>query len=66
MAVDTIKRNKRQAEWKKENADRIGLLFEKGTKEKLDAASKVLGVTRSEFVRQAIAEKLERMQEKGL
>ena len=58
MAVDTVKRNKRQSEWIKNNQERINLLFEKGTKARIDNACKVLGISKSEFARQAIEEKL--------
>lgn len=58
MAVDTVKRNKRQSEWIKNNQERINLLFEKGTKSRIDNACKVLGISKSEFARQAIEEKL--------
>ena len=60
MAVDTKKRNTRQQTWINENKERINLLFEKGTKERLKEAAAAANVTISEFVRQAIEEKLEK------
>lgn len=59
MAVDTKKRNTRQQTWINENKERINLIFEKGTKERLQEAAKASNVTISEYVRQAINEKLE-------
>lgn len=60
MAVDTKKRNTRQQTWINENKERINLLFEKGTKERLKEAAAAANVTISEYVRQAIEEKLEK------
>ena len=62
MAVNTEKRNKRQREWRKENKERMDLDFEKGTKARIDAACKALGVSRSAFVRDAITEKLKSLE----
>ena len=62
MAEDLVKKNKRCREWKKANTERIDILFEKGTKARLEAACQVLGITRSDFVRQAIDEKLKRIE----
>lgn len=58
MAVDTQKRNTRQNEWNRQNIERISLVFQKGTKSRIDNACKVLGISKSEFARQAIEEKL--------
>ncbi len=58
MAVDTEKRNKRQYEWQKENTDRINFTMPKGTKDQIKEASEKLGIKPSEFIRQAINEKL--------
>jgi predicted DNA-binding protein len=58
MAVDTAKRNKRQDEWKKANKDRINFVMPKGTKERIQEGAQVLGISSSEFIRQAIEEKL--------
>lgn len=60
MAVDTKKRNTRQQTWINENKERINLIFEKGTKERLKEAAAAANVTISEYVRQAIEEKLEK------
>lgn len=62
MAVDTKKRNTRQQNWINENKERINLLFEKGTKERLKEAAAAANVTISEYVRQAIEEKLEKQE----
>ena len=35
MAEDTVKRNKRQTEWKKASKDRVELLLPKGYKDRL-------------------------------
>lgn len=59
--MDTMKRNSRQYRWIVENKERINLLFPKGTKEELQKAADILGVSLSEFVRQAIREKIDRM-----
>lgn len=59
--MDTMKRNSRQYRWIVENKERINLLFPKGTKEELQKAADTLGVSLSEFVRQAIREKIDRM-----
>lgn len=59
MAVDTKKRNTRQQTWINENKERINLIFEKGTKERLKEAAAASNITISEYVRQAINEKLE-------
>lgn len=55
--VDTVKRNKRQYDWQKENIERINVVFEKGTKEKILAtgAESVSG-----FIREAVEEKLKK------
>lgn len=59
MAVDTKKRNTRQQNWINENKERINLLFEKGTKERLSQAAAASGVSLSEYVRNAINSKLQ-------
>lgn len=58
MAVDTVKRNKRQYEWIKENADRLSFIMPKGTKEKIKEAAKLAGVSASAWVLDAIETKL--------
>lgn len=47
-------------EYKKQNYDRIICLSPKGTKEKIQVAADCEGVSISEWIRQAITEKLER------
>lgn len=61
MPVDTVKRNKRQDQWKKENCDRINFVMPKGTKEKIKTAAEKIGVSSSEFIRAAINEKLDKI-----
>ena len=60
MAVDTIKRNRRQNAWQKENADRINFVMPKGYKQMINDAAQEMGMSASEFIREAIREKLER------
>lgn len=62
MAMDIEKRNKRQYQWIVENKERISMLFPKGTKGKLETVSKKLGISKSEFVRQAIQEKIDTLE----
>jgi post-segregation antitoxin (ccd killing protein) len=59
--MDTLKRNNRQYKWQTENRERINMLFPVGTREELKNAADDLGISMSEFVRQAIREKLDRM-----
>jgi len=58
--MDTEKRNKRQYQWQKENTDRINFTMPKGTKELIKAAARAQHITPSEFIRQAIDEKLDK------
>ena len=58
MPVNIEKRNTRQNTWQKENKDRINFLMDKGTKERIKAAADQAGQTSSEFIREAIEEKL--------
>ena len=60
MAVDTQKRNKRQYAWQKENTDRINFVMPKGMKQQIQDAAEKNGMTSSEFIRDAIVEKLNR------
>jgi uncharacterized protein (DUF1778 family) len=60
MAVDTKKRNTRQQNWVNENRERINLLFDKGTKERLTQAAAASGVSISEYVRNAVNSKLQK------
>lgn len=45
-------------QFKKKNYDRINFLMPKGTKERIQEGAQVLGISSSEFIRQAIEEKL--------
>lgn len=58
MAVDIEKRNKRQNSWIKENTDRINFTMPKGMKEQIQEAANAAGVSPSEWIREAITEKL--------
>lgn len=60
--MDTKVRNSRQYRWQMENRERINLLFPKGTRGDLEAVCAKLGVSKSEFVRQAIREKIDRLE----
>ena len=62
MPVDIEKRNKRQYNWQKENTDRINFTMPKGTKEQIKEAADKIGVKPAELIRQAIAEKLEKIE----
>lgn len=58
MAVDTKKRNTRQQKWINENKERLNLLFDNGTKERLTKAAAASNVSLSEYVRNAVNTKL--------
>ena len=58
MAEDIQKRNKRQNLWKKENRDRINILFSKGLKEKITEAANASGVSMSNYIETAVNEKM--------
>lgn len=64
MAVNIEKRNQRQNAWQKENKDRINFLMEKGTKDRIKAAADQAGIKPSEFIREAIEEKLQKTEKK--
>ncbi len=53
-------KNKYDNNYKKQMYDRLNFLMPKGTKEKIQAAAESKGIASSEWVRQAIFEKLER------
>lgn len=55
-----IKRNQRQESWKKENRERINLLFPKGTKKKILEDIQDTKISISEYVLMAINEKIEK------
>lgn len=54
------KRNQRQDQWKRDNRERINILFPKGTKDRIKVAADELKISVSEFVLQAINEKINR------
>ena len=58
MAINIEKRNTRQNTWQKENKERINILFDKGTKDRIKLGADKLAISSSEFIRQAIEEKL--------
>ncbi len=58
MAEEKFDANKYDAKYKKEHYERINVLFQKGTREKIDKAAKKLDINISEFIRQAVDEKL--------
>lgn len=47
----------------KENKDRLNFIMEKGTRDRINQAAKALNISASEFVRQAIEEKISRLNE---
>lgn len=59
MAEDIEKRNKRQNQWIKDNADRINFMMPKGTKERLQTAAYKHKTSVSDYIRQAINAALE-------
>ncbi|SER63175.1 Ribbon-helix-helix protein, copG family [Butyrivibrio fibrisolvens] len=62
MSENIPKRNKRQNNWQKNNKERINILYDKGTKERIKAAAEKANISTSELVRQAINEKLEQLE----
>lgn len=60
MAVDKEKRNARQNQWIRDNAERLTFIMPKGTKEKIQQAAYKNKISASEYVRQAISAALER------
>lgn len=59
--IDTKKRNLRQYNWQKENAERISFIMPIGTKDKIKEAAQLLNISSSEFIRSAIKEKIDRV-----
>jgi hypothetical protein len=57
---DTVKRNRRQYEWKLKNTDRISMAFTRGLKEKLQAAADAAGMSKTQYTETAILEKIAR------
>lgn len=60
--MDIEKRNKRQYAWQKENRERINILLELGTKDRIAAAAEKINVNSSELIRQAINEKIDKIE----
>ena len=60
MAVDIKARNERQNKWQKENTDRINFTMPKGRKEEIKKCAERAGISASEWINQAICEKMER------
>lgn len=58
MAVDIQKRNKRQNEWQKANGERLNIVFEKGTKARIEEVCSFTGQSVSAFVREAVEKRL--------
>lgn len=59
MPEDAAKRNKRQYNWQKETYDRLNMLFEKGFKERIQAAADKRGLSTSKYVQMAVEKQLE-------
>lgn len=54
MGVDTVKRNARQRAWVKEHMEAFQVNMAKGTKDKLEAAAKARGISRSKYLQIAL------------
>lgn len=54
------KRNDRQYQWQVENTDRLNFRMPKGRKAEIQAYARSAGMTASEWINQAIIEKMER------
>lgn len=61
--IDKNKHNERQKRYQ-HTKDRINFVMEKGTKERIQDASDVLNISCAEFIRRAIEEKLQGIEEK--
>ncbi len=59
-AKKVFNKNQYDNVYKKLNYDRLNFLMPKGTKEKIQASAEREGIASSEWIRQAIFEKLER------
>lgn len=60
MPEDTKRRNARQQAWQKEHRDRINFLMPKGRKAEIQAAALRCNMGVSEWLNEAIAEKIAR------
>lgn len=58
MPEDKQKRNTRQNRWKKQNKERMEILFDKGTKDRVKNAAEFLNESGGEFVRKAVEHRL--------
>jgi len=61
--IDKNKHNERQKRYQ-HTKDRINFVMEKGTKERIQTASDALNISCAEFIRRAIEEKLQGIEEK--
>ena len=60
--MDKTKRNERQKRYQ-HTKDRLSFVMPKGTKDRITRAAVKIGVSSGEFVRQAIEEKLQGLEE---
>ncbi|WP_034476045.1 ribbon-helix-helix protein, CopG family [Butyrivibrio proteoclasticus] len=65
MAEKKFNKQEYDNKYIKENIDRLNFIMEKGTKDRINQAAKALNISASEFVRQAIEEKISRLNENG-
>ncbi|WP_031552874.1 hypothetical protein [Oribacterium sp. FC2011] len=63
MPEDKVKKNKRHTKWVIENRDRINLLFRMGTKDRIDQAATAVGLSKSQWVQNAIDQQIKREQD---
>jgi len=59
LDMDKEKRNARQRRYQ-DTKDRINFVMDKGTKEKINTAAALDGISAAEWLRQAIQEKLDK------
>lgn len=60
MPENIKKRNARQNTWQKENKDKFNLLLPKGRKAEIQEVAKNKGMSATEWINEAICEKLEK------
>ena len=58
LDMDKEKRNARQARYM-QHMERISFVMPEGTKEKITRAAKKIGISKAEYIRQAIEDKLQ-------
>lgn len=63
MTLDLKKRNATIQRWQNENRDRINMIFTKGFKERVQAAAAAVGLSVSQYVEQAVNERIQRDQD---